>query len=468
MSEKKGVLVIFILFVLAHVLLFNINAAEWGDSYRILRASKFVRQLSYPEDEKRLPLYSIVLATWPNSVDPVFWGKLVMFVLSLASFGVFYALLKKIAPKNERTLLIALSLFAFNPVWFYWSIRIMADVPFAFIALCAFYVLAGWKERPSLLKSVLLGFITGLGVLTRFEGYLVLVSVACGLLLVSFPLKGVLKTVKNRLPHLVLFVVTAFLTVLPYFYYRNPLTSSYFEEPAGRVYDLKMVQIYLLSLMFLFGFTSAGFFVFKKFNVFIDFFKSHIGIAIFVLLELVLVLLWPAAVPRLFVPIVPLLVIPLSLAISAFFQDESQKSRLRRFNDIIVLTICLALYIGAQYLIRLQFLVIIRNVFLLVVSLQLIMIFSIIFKKFDLFLTSLFLSAVIWAFATIWIHKDIFRSVKEAAVYVVTQNAHIIAYNDVSAVSPWYLADRGTYLNLMQKEKLNYDNPPTIIPKDIA
>lgn len=83
---------IFLLFVVLHIALFNINAAEWGDSYRILRASEFIREGSYPNNEKRPPLYSFVLAVRPDGVDQVLWGRVIMFGLSIASFWVFYKL----------------------------------------------------------------------------------------------------------------------------------------------------------------------------------------------------------------------------------------------------------------------------------------------------------------------------------------------------------------------------------------
>jgi len=70
----------YLLFIVLHIALFNVNTAEWGDSYRILRASEYIRRGIYPSDEKRPPLFSALAAVRPNSVDPVVWGKVVVFV----------------------------------------------------------------------------------------------------------------------------------------------------------------------------------------------------------------------------------------------------------------------------------------------------------------------------------------------------------------------------------------------------
>ena len=144
----------FILFIVVHIALVNFNSAEWGDSYRILRASEFIRTGSYPSDEKRPPLFSALLALRPVSVDAVIWGRVAMLIFSILSFFVFYKLVK-IYIKDEKYRFIALILFTFNPVYLYWSIRVMADVPFSFFVLLAFYI-SGKYSNKSYVKFILL------------------------------------------------------------------------------------------------------------------------------------------------------------------------------------------------------------------------------------------------------------------------------------------------------------------------
>ena len=134
---SNRIIIIFLVFFALHVCLININYAEWGDSYRILRASEFIRKGSYPQDEKRAPLYSLVLALRPSQVDQVIWGRVVMLVISSVILGVFYLLLGEFK-LDKRTKELALWMAALNPVFLYWSIRIMADVPFTLLVLMVF------------------------------------------------------------------------------------------------------------------------------------------------------------------------------------------------------------------------------------------------------------------------------------------------------------------------------------------
>src|SRR3972149_10611486 len=85
----------YVLFILVHFFLLNVNTAEWGDSYRILRASEFIRDGSYPEDEKRPPLYSLVLAARPAAADPVLWARGFMLLAGLGGMFFFGGVFKQ-------------------------------------------------------------------------------------------------------------------------------------------------------------------------------------------------------------------------------------------------------------------------------------------------------------------------------------------------------------------------------------
>jgi len=71
----------------------------------------------------------------------------------------------------------------------------------------------------------------------------------------------------------------------------------------------------------------------------------------------------------------------------------------------------------------------------------------------------------IWALAVIWVHKDIFISVKNAAEYGASNLSGRVAYNDVSSVSDWYLNYRyknpstfGFYYNSESKKNMEYNS----------
>lgn len=162
-SSKFYIAIIFV--IALHILTINVNHAEWGDSYRILRASQHIRDFSYPADEKRPPLYSLVLATYPSFVDPVAWGKLVMFGFSLLGLFLFLKLFDLLSiTKTEESKVSALLLFMLNPVYFYWSLRLYADVPFSILTVFALYLVTKWRDVITTSKILVLAVLAALAV----------------------------------------------------------------------------------------------------------------------------------------------------------------------------------------------------------------------------------------------------------------------------------------------------------------
>lgn len=459
-------IVVLWLFILLHLFLFNINVAEWGDSYRILRASEFVRKGAYPADEKRPPLFSILLAIRPNNVDQVVWGRGLMLVVSVLFYLVFSSFLEKYV-KDERFLLIGKLLFVFNPVLLYWSIRIMSDIPFAFLCLLSLYWVCTWGKSFDFGKALLLGFISGISVLLRFEGYLLAASVFIGIIFNGLTIfkqdikwKKILSTLKSNFPNALTFFITFILTITPYILFRNPLGSSYFEETSGRNYDIKMVWIFLISLIFVLGVIPAIYIIGKKFKVFTTFFLKNISICVFVILETILILLWPAAIPRLFVSIIPLLTIPFTITLKEYFLEK--KTRLIYF--VIFNSVILMFFIISQFLLKQQFLIPQKWWFVLVVCLQIVLIYTIYLNKFKLFFWALLINLLVWSMSPIYLHKDTFISVKNAATYAAENLSGSVAYNDVSSVSDWYInyAERngkivGYYYNAESKKRLTFE-----------
>jgi hypothetical protein len=488
---NQNPLIIFGVFLFLHLALINVNAAEWGDSYRILRASEYIRDFSYPEDEKRPPLYSAVLAVRPpltDNIDPVVWGRAVMLFVSLGSFYVFYKFAQLVFEQKEKTNL-ALILFALNPVFLYWSLRIMADVFFVFLALLAFYILEYSRNNQSNNRSfkrvflmIMLGFFVGLAVLTRFEGYLLFGAVGLGIVLKEGLYLGSLKKLTKLktsfskiLTELLSYMVGFAVLVLPYLYYRNPLSSMYFEEPARRVYDLHTVAIYLLSFLFLFGFISAVYFYIYGYKKVIHFLQDHTAITAFLFAELLLILAWPAAIPRLFVAIVPLLILLLSLCIVEYFWDKDDavlnlklSAALERtlgwkIPVVLILNLTLILiYVLGQYYYRLQFLVPVKSIFIMLILINLLGIYFIYKKSLSAFVLTIVFSMMLWSWAVIYMHKDIFKMIKQANVYTIENLQGKVAYNDISSVSDWYLNVNnpqnieGVFYDLTQRPNREY------------
>ncbi|MBU1133120.1 glycosyltransferase family 39 protein [Patescibacteria group bacterium] len=430
---------IYLLFVVLHLFLMNVNTAEWGDTYRILRASEFIRNdFSYPLDEKRPPLFSLILAVRPSGVDQVMWGRGVMFVTSLVIFCLFDKLTDLVF-KKEKIKNISLLLFALNPVFLYWSLRVYADTFFALLVVASFFLLKSWEKKLDMKKIVVLGLLSGLSILTRFEGYVLFISMLVGVLYSNESLyirpKKFLKLLGAKSKNLVILGLTTFISVLPYLAFRNPLTSQYFSEPERRVYDFKMIWAYLISLLYIFGFVYGFFFLFKKPNVVIDFLKKNAGILTFLIIEAVLILLWPAAIPRLFVPIIPFLILLFMISFDSFIDSGKPLE----FKDYIFLGFLLGFYVSSQYFLRLQFLILNVEILAFLIVIQLVMIFFLYKKSYFIFLYLSLVSCFVWAFSTIYLHKDIYTAVRSASMYARENINGNISFNDTTSISDWYI-----------------------------
>ncbi|MFC1722069.1 ArnT family glycosyltransferase [Patescibacteria group bacterium] len=458
-KSNKPLLFTFLGFFTIHLLLLNINFAEWGDSYRILRASEHLREFTYPEDEKRPPLFSLLLALRPPSIDQVLWGRLEMLGISFITLIVFYKLLK-VMKFSEEFAIFALWLLILNPVHLYWSLRIMADVPFGLIALVVIFLLKKWDKEITFGKATLIGLVLGLGVLTRFEGYILGLSVGMGILLDNISSLKDFNSLKKVFTTYIFIGLGFFTITLPWFIYRNPFQSSYFEEPQNRIYDLNMVVIYVLSVAFIFGLIYAPFIFFKGKTEIINMLKNNKVLAIFVLFELFLALMWPAAIPRLFTPAVPFLIIIFVQGLRMYLKSSSKLCR----YDYIALLIIFGIYVVGQYFYKLQFLVLIKSLFLISILLQTVVIVSFLKKASTKLMYVSVVSMFIWSVSIVLLHKDIFKPVVLANQYVVKNIHGKIAYNDVSSVSDWYLNQKsktdnvsGTYLNMDSKTGRTYD-----------
>jgi len=447
---------IYILFIVLHIFLLNINVAEWGDSYRILRASEYLRNdFTYPDDEKRPPVYSTLLAIRPTFVEPILWGRIFMLVTSLEFLFVFEKFLRLFI-KKDKYIYLGMLLLILNPVFLYWSIRIYADVFFALIVLTAIYLFTVFTQKNSkslsLLQTSLFGIFPGVAALTRFEGYLLFGSLGLGILFYNYSNhKNLWELLKANILKILMYIIFFVIIVLPWFLYRNPFTSTYLEEPAGRAYDLKMIWTYLVSIFFMFGFSSASVFLINKGKDILNILKNNIVITAFILSELLLILVWPAAIPRLFVPIIPFFILFLTLSFENYFEEA--KSKTETLKLVISSMLFLGIYIVSQYFLKLQFLIPTKTLFLSLVGLQIISIFFMALKKQKLFLISVLISCFVWSFCIIYIHKDNFISIKNAAEWTSKNINGVVAYNDVSSVSEWYLNEKG-YFYFFEKNAL--------------
>jgi 4-amino-4-deoxy-L-arabinose transferase-like glycosyltransferase len=432
--------------------MFNINVAEWGDSYRILRAALFIDNVTYPMDEKRPPLFSALISVFPQQPDPVFWGRFTVFLLGLASFLLYLQILRKILMDTKmyslRFLYIGGLLYLFNPVILYWSLRVMGDVLFMFLVLGAFYLSYFTTDR--IFKFFLIGLVCGLAILTRFEGYLLAGSFGI-LLLYEF-----VRT--KRLHSIIAFGIGSLALVLPYLLWRNPFQSSYFGEPQNRSYDVNMLILFSLSFVFMFGFATAFAFIPKGLQILLKNSKNH-ALLLYLGVQTFLVLLWPAAVPRLFLPIIPFLLICFVIGFKRYSYYAFASNKFVLLNLVL-----LVLFVVGQYFFKLQFLVVNKPVFIFIVFISFVSVVALYFHKLKYFGILIVLSSVVWSLTTVYSHKDLYKTLIDTSHYVLTLKEGDFYHNDTASIVEWYLNDlypndglKGYYQSLDNDTDIEYN-----------
>jgi len=439
---KNKLIIFFGIYILFRFFIFNINSAEWGDSYRILRATSSIENGSYPKDEKRPPLYSAFLTFIPNNVDQILGGRVLMIFIGLGCVYTFYILLNQLNLNlTENQKLLSLILFAYNPLFIYWNMRIYADTFFLLICLIAFIIYIQILKTNSLLKIFLLSFVSFLGIMTRFEGYLLISALTLG-----FVFEFIRKRDKRILINLTIFLLIGFCFFIwaintPWTFFKNPISSSYVDEANRRFVGFYDVLGYFLNLSFILGNLFTLYFVFFDKKRLFAFIKENFVLFNFLMIELMLAFIWPAAVPRLMVQIIPILVILMVLGLDSFYKKGS-------VTISFVFPLAIAIYLFGQYLVKSQFLL--TNYFFMavIVFISLIQILFIYKKNYRLFEFSLILVTVIWMGLFVYLHKDIYKVLNTGVVFFSQQYQKdgIIVTNDVSALSKFYFSDNLKYL----------------------
>ncbi len=432
LKTKKSTTLIFVIFIFLHLLLLNINYAEWGDSYRILRGAEYLRNSSYPADEKRPPLYSAILATRPSSVDPILWGRVVMFLVSISTLLVFLKVSEEFLNHDRLKINIALLSLAFNPVFLYWSLRIYADVFFALLVMITtlFYIKIFQKNR-NIYSLVGLALITALSILTRFEGYILFGAVGLGLL---FPdgFKDYKKQLSLNLHRAISFGFVTLIVLIPYFIWRNPLDSSYLGEQTGREFGINQILIFIASVLFSGGILIYLYYFINSAQDFVSSLRKNSLITSFTLVILLLTLLWPAAVPRTLTSAIPFM----CLFFASLYTQKHQMT-LKKFA--IITSALFGFYLLVQYKYKLQFLVPNKNILVLLIILNVIVAVALYKKYLNALIVMLILSMMVWSLSVVNLHNDVFKVITEGARFSGRGLTGVVAYNDLSSVSDWYL-----------------------------
>jgi hypothetical protein len=130
---------------------------------------------------------------------------------------------------------------------------------------------------------------------------------------------------------------------------------------------------------------------------------------------------------------------------------------------VLILNLTLILiYVLGQYYYRLQFLVPVKSIFIMLILINLLGVYFIYKKSLSAFVLTIVFSMMLWSWAVIYMHKDIFKMIQQANVYTVENLQGKVAYNDISSVSDWYLNVNnpqnieGVFYDLTQRPNREY------------
>jgi len=459
-KQYKSLIIFIFFYILLRVILININITEWGDSFRILRAAQYVLHFSYPLDEKRLPFFSALLAPGLLFLEPVLWGRIYSILAAVTNLILTAVLYKTLFPKvKPGTLTLVLAFLAFNPIFFYWSLRIMAETTFAALVLLVFVIyfrgLASDKSFPTdaglgghkaLPYEIGLGFVLALACLTRYEGFLL--AGAFGLF---FLIKRQWLTIIRVFLPVVLLVVPWF--VLTKFILKGSTSDAYVSELGTFTFDLNRFGYFITYSLFFLGFPPLVGLLITNRQSQITHIRSRLKglisgvlyspLILFLTLEFPLFFIWTPSLPRIMLPVIPVVVIFFVQALQNFW-GVVQESPRRSLRILIITFLSLLIFMALQFKFRLYFLVLSRTGLTMIIVLSLLSIAAIWFRSKKLFITSALISMLVGCLVVVANQRLVYSTIYQASVYAQALPGKI-AYSDETGVSAWYLEDKGVY-----------------------
>ncbi|MEA2020150.1 MAG: glycosyltransferase family 39 protein [Patescibacteria group bacterium] len=467
MRDSQKVFLLLCFFTALRIALFDVNACEWGDSYRVLASAKRISELSFPLENFQLPFFSAFIAPFLFIFKPLVAGRLVAALASFVVLILSYEVSKKIFPERDFHIWVPVIL-ALSPVFFYWSLRITSITIFTALVLLAFYLFYDWrvdlvprliKEDPPLLNYIFIGLVIGLACLTRREGILLLP----GFLFYFLRQKRWVETI--------LFIFAWAVVVLPLFFGGSFVFANF--SPNTFLADLFSYQVvtwnwvwfFSLSYLFLFIFPPFFVFVFKGVFSFLETTRDmlvHFPLFAFILLlEILVLLLWTFSVPLVLIPLMPLIL--------PFFLEGVEKIFAKQ--DGVVFRTCIlvpwffvslglfVLYIVGQYYVRSYFLVLSRGGLVLALAFSALALIALFIQNAEkgrkLFFASLVAALSVSSFVVIGNQRKVYATVASLAKKAQSLEGRV-AYSDETGVSWWYLdiqSDKGVYY----EQDMNYE-----------
>ena len=418
------------LYVFLRILLFNVNKTEIGDSFNLITAAESINRGTYPVEEKRMPFYPLLLAGGISKVDPVFWGRFLSLILSLGILYLSTRIGEKLGIKNSFLILIPI-LIAINPLFSYWSIRIMSDLLFLLIIELVLYFLLFFNKN-SILFAILMGFLGGLAILTRFEGGLLV-------LLIMVTMFWRTRSIKWS----IIAGTASFLTIFPWLYrnyllFHNPFHTAYTQEAKGYLPDINSLGSFGVYALFLLGPLTPVFLLEGLKTAWDEKTKGWLPLLLSGVFFYPVICYWTAALPRLFLLVLPLTAI---LVVKGFERFELRA----QWNSMLLSSIVWGLGV---MLLPSEFLRGSMGGFILISAVTGICLALMKYKfpnrALQLSLIILIFSQLVTSISVIVRARDRSSTTLKAALYAQNLSGPV-GYADETGVSSWYLRHNGKY-----------------------
>ncbi|MCL5986683.1 MAG: glycosyltransferase family 39 protein [Actinobacteria bacterium] len=440
---KKYYIWLLLSFCIAvRALLINVNFAEVGDSNNFLLLADQISKRIFPAFTNRLPLYPLLLAAGVKFMDGYLWGRILSLLFSVGSIVVLYKLAIALFKKREIAV-IACLLTVLNPIFSQHSMRVYSEVLLLLLVLGSFYF---FYRKNLKLDFLIVGFLTILATMTRYEG---------SLLFVVFLLSYVILKEWRKLIYYSVFTLSFFIIVLGFIYFRSGVLPSRFLEGVLLVFrprEYNLVPTYLVHLLFISGFPMLVYFEVFGFSHLIRSFKKFAPLILYLGLDLFLIYkVHPGA--RYFYVLVPIF----SLVIAYSIVQDFIKNRLI-FLVVNVASIGLFIYLALTVKPFFVFGTIYSSLVTLLLSLVMLLICWL-YKQpnggrivKNLVIAIVLVSLFNLSSSITWHRRYDYYTIAQASRYLANVNGRV-AYYDDSGVSAWFLRDNGVYFN----EELNDD-----------
>jgi 4-amino-4-deoxy-L-arabinose transferase-like glycosyltransferase len=434
--KKYYIWLLLFFYIVVKIFLINVNFAEVGDSNNFLLLADQISKGIFPIFTNRLPFYPLLLAVGIRFLDGYLWGRILSLLFSVGSIVVLYKLAIALFKKREIAVLACL-FTTLNPIFSNHSMRVYSEVLLLLLVLSSFYFF--YREN-SKLDFLVVGFITILAAMTRFEGFI--------LFPVFFISYAVLRKWR-KLIYYSAFTLSFFAAVLCFIYFKSGVFPSRFLEGLLLVFrprEYNLVPTYLTHLLFISGFPALIYFEVFGFSYLFRSFKKFAPLILYLGIELLLIYkTHPGA--RYFYVLVPIF----SLVIASSIVQDFFKNKLV-FLVVNVVSITLFVYLALTVKPFFVFGTIYSSLITLILSLAVLLIY-LLYKQprgsrivKNLVIAIVLISLFNLSSSIIWYRRYDYYTIAQASRYLANKSEKV-AYFDESGVSAWFLRKNGVYFN---------------------